>query len=470
VAATNAPTGDDLAFAGVIAQAELIRTGAITARALVERCLERIARLDGELNAFRVVLAERALAEADQADARRQAGDDRPLLGVPIAVKDDMDVAGEVTTKGSIAHGAPATQDAEIVRRLREAGAVIVGKTNVPELMTMPFSETVWYGATRNPWDLDRTPGGSSGGSAAAVAAGLVAAATGSDGAGSIRIPAACCGLVGLKPQRGRVPTPQPDWKGMSTYGFEARTVADAALLYDLVKDGGESFADAAAREPGRLRVAVSVKPMIGTRSKPDATVLGAIEQARRLLREAGHEVTARELDYGAASASITTRYLAGIAEDAARLPRRERLDRRSRGLVRMGSAIPPAFVRRAVAAAETDARRIGAIFDHADVVLLPAYTRLPLRIGEMEGLAGAASLDRAVNFVPFEGLFNHTGQPALAIPVAYTESGFPIAVQLAAPPDGEAVLLSLAAQLESIVGWPERRPPFATGGTREPR
>ena len=195
----------DLAYAGIARQAQLIRDGEVSSVELVGVYLERIARLDPVLNAFRSVLGERAQLEAEQADARRAGGDERPLLGVPIAVKDDIDVAGEPTDYGTNANERPVQQDAEVVRRLREAGAVIIGKTNVPELMILPFTETATWGATRNPWDLQRSPGGSSGGSGAAVAAGLVGAALGSDGAGSIRIPAAWCGLFGLKPQRGRV-------------------------------------------------------------------------------------------------------------------------------------------------------------------------------------------------------------------------------------------------------------------------
>src|ERR1700694_4569738 len=197
----------EIAFAGIARQAELIATGEISARELLEVYLQRIERLDPRLNAFRVVFAEKARLEADQADARR-GGErsqlaQRPLLGVPIAVKDDIDVAGEVTAWGTNAHGGPVPADAEVVRRLRAAGAVVIGKTNVPELTIWPFTETATFGATRNPWDLQRTPGGSSGGSAAAVAAGLVGAALGSDGAGSIRIPAAGRGLFGLKAPRG---------------------------------------------------------------------------------------------------------------------------------------------------------------------------------------------------------------------------------------------------------------------------
>ena len=226
----------DIAFAGATEQARLLADGAITSPALVDTYLDRIKRLNPLLRAYRVVFDDSVRAEALVAQRRLDAGERLPLLGVPIAIKDDVDVAGEVTTMGTCAHGPAKEHDAEVVRKLREAGAVILGKTSVPELCIWPFTESLTFGATRNPWDVERTPGGSSGGSAAAVAAGLAAIALGSDGAGSIRIPSTWCGLFGIKPQRDRVPlAPHDDaWNGLSVNGPICRTVADAALFLDV--------------------------------------------------------------------------------------------------------------------------------------------------------------------------------------------------------------------------------------------
>src|SRR3954470_4884639 len=262
----------DVAFAGVARQAQMVRTGEISPRELVTLYLKRIAQLDTKLNAFRVVRAEKALMEAEEAERRRASGEDAPLLGVPIAVKDTQDVAGELTTLGTGAVDEPAREDSEIVRRLRAAGAIVIGKTNLPELAFALFTESPTWGITRNPWDPTRIPGGSSGGSGAAVAAGLVPAATGSDGAGSIRLPAACCSLFGLKPQRGRVPMDPvaEHWYGMSVNGYLTRSVLDTAILLDVTAGGGlaprkppppsSPFADAARASPGKLRIAASAR------------------------------------------------------------------------------------------------------------------------------------------------------------------------------------------------------------------
>src|SRR5215475_3443838 len=232
--------GDDLAFAGAAKQAEMVRAGEVSPKELVQLCLDRIARLDPELNAFRKVMGERALLEAEQAEARLKAGDERPLLGVPIAIKDEVDVVGEVNMHGTDAFTEPASADCEMVRRLREAGAIVVGLTLLPEMAICGFTESATYGVTRNPWDPQRTPGGSSGGSGAAVAAGLVPIASAGDGAGSIRIPAASCGLFGLKVSRGRVSlAPESEgWRGLAVLGCLSRSVLDTALWLDVVSGG----------------------------------------------------------------------------------------------------------------------------------------------------------------------------------------------------------------------------------------
>jgi amidase len=457
----------DLAFAGAARQAELIRSREVSARELTELYLERIARLDPQLNAFRCVFAERARAEADQADARAKAGDTRPLLGVTVAVKDDIDVGGEPTMLGSSAHDGPAAADAEAIRRLRSAGAVILGKTNVPELTITPWTESLAFGATRNPWDVHRTPGGSSGGSGAAAAAGLAAATLGSDGAGSIRIPAACCGLFGLKAQNGRVPTAPlvEPWHGMSIWGPITRRVADSALVYDAIKDGGPSFAEAAAREPGRLRIAVSVRTPPLTGLQADAEQLGGVHAVAETLRGLGHEVIEREIEYPLnLGPHVLSRYLRGIADQVRSMAHPERLSRRTRGYRRLGSAIPDAVLERAKAAAAADEEALGKVFDDGvDAVLTPVFTRRPPAVGEYDGRGAVWCFNGSVRFVPFCGPYNHTGQPAASVPAAWTADGFPVGAQLVVRRDGEPVLLSLAAQLEAALAWPDRRPAMAS-------
>ena len=450
----------DLAFAGLARQAELVRDGTVSSRELTELCLERIARLDPQVRAFRVVLADAALAEADAADARRGDGAP-PLNGVPIAIKDDTDVAGEVTAHGSLAHGGPVAEDAEVVRRLRAAGAVVVGKTHVPELEALATTESLAFGATHNPWDLARIAGGSSGGSAAAVAAGMVGAALATDGAGSIRIPAACCGLVGLKPQRGRVPM-RSDWHGMTVTGAVTRGVLDTARFLDAVADGSPGYADAVAAPRPALRVAVSYKVPRGIVVRLGDEQRAAVDRTAERLRELGHVVVERDPDYGNAGINVTTRYLEGIRSDAAEMPHPERLARWTRGLASMGSKLPGFLVTRAHAQAAADRDRAGALFAEFDALLTPVFTRGVPRIGEWLGLPAPLMLNAMSQLIPYLPIWNHTGNPAVALPVETDADGLPLAVQLVAPTDGEPVLLGLAAQLEAAMDWTARRPPLA--------
>ncbi len=462
----------EIAFAGIARQAELIAAGALSSRELVELCLRRIDSSQPRLNAFRTVLAERALLEADQADARRGAGGDRPLLGVPIAVKDDLDVAGEVTALGSNAAGGPASADAEVVRRVRAAGAVIIGKTNVPELCVWPFTETATFGVTRNPWDVQRAPGGSSGGGAVAVAAGLVGAALGSDGAGSIRIPSAWCGLFGLKPQRGRVSTaPRPRaWNGLSVNGVLTRRVADTALFHDVASgatdvdvDSAPSpatpFAQAAATPPGRLRIAYSTRVPPGVLAKLDDDGARALDETVELLRSLGHELVERDPDYGLAGAALLARYVHGVYEDARAIAHPERLERRTKGMARLGALTAPLF-ERAYAAEPELTRRLNAIFDDVDVLLTPATATGPPRIGQLQGRGALWTLNAVAGWVPYNGVWNMTGQPAASVPAGFGADGLPRGVQIVARANDEATLLSLAAQIEAERPWAATRPP----------
>jgi amidase len=453
----------DLCFAGAAEQARLIAGGEVSSRELVEAVLARIERLNPTLNAFRVVFAERALTEADQADARRGAGGSRPLLGVPVAIKDDAHVAGEITGYGSLAHGDPATVESDVVRALREAGAIVIGKTHVPELMMFPYTESLAYGATRNPWSLDHSPGGSSGGTGAAVAAGLVGVGLGSDGGGSVRIPSAFCGVFGIKPQRDRISLgpKREHWHGLSVFGPLARRVADAALFLD-VASGGGGFAEAAAREPVRLRVAVSTKLPPGVLARLGGEQREAVEATAALLRTLGHEVVEREIDYGpAAWQNLVARYLRGIHDDGVAMAHPERLEPRTRAMVRLGGLVPPALVAKARAAEPGIAARINAIFDHADVVLLPGPAGPPFRVGQFHGRGALWTLSAIAARVPYYGVFNVTGQPAASVPSGFDAAGLPLAIQLVGRPGDEATLLSLAAQIEGARPWADRRPPL---------
>jgi amidase len=452
----------DLAFAGIGRQAELIRSGDVTPTELVQCYLDRIERLDPQLNAWRTVWAERALAEASQAEARLKAGEsgaDRPLLGVPVAIKDSTDVAGDVTTHGTGANEKPAAADAEVVRRLRAAGAIPLGKTKLPELAWAAFTETLHWGATRNPWNPAHSTGGSSGGSAAAVASGMVGVAQASDGLGSIRIPAHACRLFGLKPQRGRVSLGPLDehWHGLSVTGCVSRTVADTAVYLDCVKQSGGDYAKAAATPPGKLRIAVSSKPLVLARVGPEARrVLG---EAADLLRSLGHDVREQDPDWGDLTAFLLPRYLHGMWQDAQALEHPERLERRTRQMCSLGRRLGGAPVRWSLSNEAARAARINRIFEDADVVLTPMSTGPPQRVGEWEGHGGLVSFLLMSQRYPYAPVWNLLGQPAASVPAGFSSDGLPMGVQLGGPPDSEERLLSLAAQMEAERPWHERPP-----------
>jgi amidase len=443
----------------------MLADGAITAPALLDVYLDRIGRLDPELKSYRVVLADTAREEAAAAQARLDNGERLPLLGVPIAIKDDVDVAGEVTTYGSAAHGPARAQDAEVVRRLREAGAVIIGKTAVPEMMVWPFTETLTFGATRNPWNPDFTPGGSSGGSGAAVAAGLASMALGSDGMGSIRTPSTWCGLFGIKPQRDRVPlAPHDDaWNGLSVNGPMARTVEDAALFLDVTAPGS-GFVAAVNRPAGQLRIALSTKvpPLLTARVGPVQQI--AVEEAGALLRELGHEVITRDPDYptNAVYGHALLRYFRGVYDDVKTLPHPERLDARTRAFARIGGLFTDRRMNAIRGAESQVAERVQSIFDDVDVVVTPGTATGPSRIGAYQRRGAISTLTLVAQRVPFHAIFNVTGQPAAVVPWGFDANGVPTSIQLVGRPFDEATLISVGAQIEQARPWAQRRPPVS--------
>jgi amidase len=461
-------TATELVHAGAAEQARLVREGGTSARELADATLRRIEALDPALNAYRVVLRDEALAAADEADARRRAGEQAPLLGVPVCIKDDTDMVGQATARGSAAaHPGPVAADAEVVARLRRAGAVIVGKTLVPEVTLLPATDTTTFGASRNPWDLSRTPGGSSGGTAAAVAAGLAGVGLGSDGAGSIRNPAAWCGLFGFKPSRGCVPDgPREDaWQGLSVYGPIARTVPDAALFLDAtadrVPDGG--YAAAAAADPARLRVAVTTKTPPGALPHVGREERAAVATMARLLRELGHEVVDRDPDWPAAlPVALYVRVLRGVHDDVTELAHPERLEPRTRRVAALGTRLPARLVRWARAVEPELSARITSLWRDADVLLCPAATDGPYVAGEVGRWGAAKWLLRAGERLSFYAPFNLTGQPACTIPAGMDDDGLPMAVQLVGRHDDEETLISLSAQIERSRPWAGRRPEVA--------
>src|SRR3984885_11036846 len=446
----------------------MLANGELTAPELLEVYLQRIARLDSELGCYRVVLTDSARDEAYAAQDRLDAGERLPLLGVPIAIKDDVDVAGEGTARGSGGHGPPVTSDAEAVRRLRAAGAVIIGKTNVPELMIFPFTESLTFGATRNPWNPQRSPGGSSGGSGAAVAAGLAPLALGSDGGGSIRVPSSWCGLFGLKPQRDRVSLEPHDnaWYGLSVNGPIARSVRDAALFLDATTTipGPEGeFVGAATRDPGTLRIALSTKiPTLPQRVGREE--LAAVEGAGALLRDLGHQVITADPEYPLASlyASFLPRYLRGINDDAEAQAHPERLEARTRNVARMGSFFSDRRMAAVRALEERVSAKIQSIFDEVDVVITPGTADGPSRIGAYRRRGAVSALLLVAQQVPSFAPWTVTGQPAAVVPWDFDGDGLPLSVQLVGRPYDEATLLSLSAQIEAARPWAHRRPPVS--------
>jgi amidase len=430
-----------------------VRAGRLTARQAVQDALTRIEAADARIGAYQVVRAEAALREADAVDAR----DDKaslPLAGVPIAIKDNVPVEGEPMREGTAASDpAPQTQDHEVVRRLRAAGAVVVGLTRVPELCVYGATDSV-YGITHNPWDPSRTPGGSSGGSAAAVASGTVPIAHGNDGMGSIRIPSACCGLVGIKPGLGVVPADLGDgaWFGMTENGALATTVGDAALMLGVLA-GKPDLADVS--EPGPLRVAVSTKlPMAGL--PLDKAWAAAARETADLLRGAGHTVATANPPYGliAWAPSGLARWFAGTELEARLMQDRSKLARRTRRHAAAGRVVLRAGFPRESGRRKWQ-QRAEPFFAVHDVLVTPTLAHPPLLAKAWHERGWLANVVSNAHYAPFAAPWNLAGWPAMSVPAGLDSRGLPLAVQLVSRPGAEALLLSVAAQLEKLRPWP---------------
>lgn len=441
-----------------------VRAGRRTAVDAVTESLTRIRERDDDIGAFQVVRAERALAEAAAIDARADR-ESLALAGVPIAIKDNVPVAGEPMRVGSAATSdAPQATDHPIVERIRSAGGVVVGLTRVPELCVYGATDSV-YGITRNPWDLSRTPGGSSGGSAAAVAAGMVPVAHGNDGMGSVRIPAACTGLVGIKPGLGVVPAQlgSTDWYSMSENGALATTAADAALLLSVMADD-PSLASLSSLSD-RLHVAVSFRPPVAG-VPVDPAWAAAADMLGSMLRRAGHEVrhanplSATDSTANAAAIAGLVRWFAGTAADADELdasklePRVRRhalLGRLVRRTPLMGEGLRESWIRHA-----------DAFLSEYDVLVTPALAQPPINARRWFSGGWSSTMLANIRYAPFAAPWNVAGMPAIVIPMGvHPQAGTPVAAQVVARRGRESLLLSMAAWVERERPWQRTAPGF---------
>ncbi|HTA14037.1 MAG TPA: amidase [Solirubrobacteraceae bacterium] len=471
----------DLMFRSAIELAGMVRSGEISSRELVETSLARIDELNPQLNAFVEIDGERALAVAEEI----KPGDSRPFAGVPIAIKNNRPVSGYRLTIGcSLMAEHVADYDHNITRRLKDAGFVIVGTTTLPEYGILPVSEARLFGPTRNPWDLDRTPGGSSGGAAAALASGMVPVAHGNDGGGSIRIPAACCGLVGLKPARGRVsPAPELGDSSLGIDGVLTRNVGDTAAILDILAGyetgdatwappPSESFASAATREPGRLRIAATTLSPVAD-AVVDPLCSKAVADAAGLLRSLGHEV--EEVDppwqiegvtelFGAVFSVHISLQIAYAGMIAGREPTAEDMEPMSWAIYSMTQSLNALQGKGLEVQLQAFARQLVAFMEPYDMLLTPALAERPLPLGTLDTAAEdpMSTFTRSGLFTPFTPVFNASGQPGISLPLYQGEDGLPLGVQLVGRPAGEAALLALASQLEIAAPWADRRAPVS--------
>ncbi len=463
---------DELAYTPALEQAALVRTGEVSPTELVAQTLARIEALNPQLDAFLTVAADQAHAAARDAEARlAEGGDLPPFLGVPISIKDLNDTAGIRTTHGTATwHDRVPTRDDEVVRRIRRAGFVIVGKTNTPEFGSRSTTESPAYPTARNPWDSTRTPGGSSGGAGAAVAAGMGSVAQGSDGGGSIRIPSAWCGVFGIKPSRGRVSNAPGPLSWNSVNGPLARTVADAAALLDVLCGPAEGdawwlplperpYLDEVGVAPGRLRVAWTTEHPDPELEVEPAWRVG-VERTARLLADAGHELveaTPPRLD-------LASLALVPASATAARpdLPPVDTLDLPNQTLVTISAAASAVDLVTSQRRLQEETRRAVEFFRDHDVLLTPTLAGGPPPLGtKVMGAEDWEGMFEVLQIVAFTPTWNITGQPAVAVPAGFDDDGLPVSVQLVGRPADEATLVRLASHLEAVAPWRDERPPI---------
>ncbi|RME09871.1 MAG: amidase [Ardenticatenia bacterium] len=489
-----------------LALADLVHRGEITPLELVDAAIERIEARNPAINAVVHTMFERARETAQKPLP------EGPFKGVPFLLKDLMSLyAGEPLTYGSrfLKDWRP-TIDSELVKRYRAAGVIVLGKTNTPELGLVPYTEPELFGPTRNPWDTSRTPGGSSGGSGAAVAARMVPMAGGGDGGGSIRIPASCCGLFGLKPTRGRTPLGPligESWEGFNIEHVLTRSVRDSAAMLDAIAgpDVGapyfapppeRPFLEEVGRDPGRLRIAITTIPFMGHDVHEDCK--RAVAETARLLEDLGHivEEAAPQVDGEALSVAFLTMLTGQVAADiqdlaelSGRTPHREDFEIATWTLGLLGRAVNAEEYVRAVRYMQSTARRVGAFFEQYDILVTPTLAQPPVPIGSLQPTAlekqlmNMASRLRLVgllkkvgmveqvaaktfDFIPYTPLFNITGQPAMSVPLYWNAENLPIGVQFVGRFADEATLFRLASQLEQARPWQHKMPPLVASQT----
>ena len=464
----------DLAFKSATELAALVRTKEVSPVDLVETYLNRIDRIDGRLNSYVTVAGDQALDAAR--DAEQAVADGAhlpPFHGVPISIKDLQETAGIRTTLSTkaLADYVP-DEDENSVRRIRSAGFIILGKTNSSEFGSVPVAESQLNGIARNPWNTDRTPGGSSGGAAAALAAGLCPVSQGADGGGSIRIPSSCCGLFGLKPSRGRVsagPRLGEHWHGFSGIGPIARSVEDAAGLLDVLSgyETGDPywapppdrpFADEVGVDPGKLRIGFTTTNP--NEIDPDPEVVAAMQDAASLLESLGHHV--EEADPGWIDQELAPAFVQLIASGTAVLDflGPENMEPLNAYLLETAREMTSVVHMQALTKAHLFARKVIAFWNDYDILLTPTLALPPLPVGWIfEEEEPLMQLLRSGMFVPYTPAANVTGQPAVSVPLHWSESGLPIGVQLIGPPAGDGLLVRLGSQLEEARPWTERHP-----------